>query len=60
MRRVQTSHASLTVITYSPSSGLFSSRIRSSPSMIVAAELPRNFDFGLSSPVTSRPFLGDT
>lgn len=48
----------LTVILYSPSCGLSRSRIRSSPSIMVAAELPRNFDFGLSSPVTSTWFLG--
>jgi len=28
--------------------------------MIVAAELPKNFDFGFNSPVTSKPFFGLT
>lgn len=44
---------------YSPSSGLSKSRIRSSPSMMVAALFPRNFDLGRSSPVTRRLFWGE-
>lgn len=55
----QPSRESLTVMTYSPSSGRSSNRIRSSPSMMVAALLPRNLDLGLSSPVIRRPLAGE-
>jgi hypothetical protein len=49
----------LTVKVYSPSSGRSNNLTRFSPSIIVATEFPKNFDFGFSSPVMRTPFLGD-
>ncbi len=51
--------ARLTEMQYSPSSGLSNNRILSSPSMIVAAEFPKNLDLGHNSPVTSILFFGE-
>jgi len=53
------SSAGLTVKVYSPSSGRSNNLTRFSPSIIVATELPKNFDFGFNSPVMSTPFLGE-
>lgn len=46
-------------IKYSPSSGLPRSRTCDAPSIMVAAELPRNLLLGLSSPLMSIPFSGE-
>lgn len=47
------------VMLYSPSSGLSKSRQWLAPSMMVAAEFPRNLDFGRISPHISSLFCGE-
>lgn len=59
--RWQTTHMFGIVISYSPSLAPAPSRNLTcdSPSIRFAAELPRNLDFGRSSPQSSRPCSGD-